>query len=276
MKTIGFIDFYLDEWHANNYPAWLEKAAEKLGSDVKLSYAWAEKDSEGGLTTKQWCEKFGVTECGSIDELCQKSDFIIILAPSNPEKHLEYAEKALKFGKRTYIDKTFAPSYDEAKQIFDISERYNAQIFSSSALRYASELDKAKGSDTLFITGGGRSVEEYIIHQIEQLTVIFGVGARSVTAGAQDEAIVFNVEYDGGKKGSLTFDPSLPFSIAYDGEKSDRVAIKSDYFGGLITDIVAFFESGKCNPTKEETLEIMKIRDAVLKADKMQGKTVLL
>ena len=28
--------------------------------------------------------------------------------------------------------------------------------------------------------------------------------------------------------------------------------------------------------TKEETLEIMKIRDAVLKADKMQGKSVLL
>ena len=23
MKTIGFIDYYLDEWHANNYPAWI-------------------------------------------------------------------------------------------------------------------------------------------------------------------------------------------------------------------------------------------------------------
>ena len=25
MKKIGFIDFYLDEWHANNYPAWIRE-----------------------------------------------------------------------------------------------------------------------------------------------------------------------------------------------------------------------------------------------------------
>lgn len=23
MKKIGFVDYFLDEWHANNYPVWI-------------------------------------------------------------------------------------------------------------------------------------------------------------------------------------------------------------------------------------------------------------
>ena len=33
MKSIGFIDFYLSEWHANNYPIWLSEVNEKNGTD---------------------------------------------------------------------------------------------------------------------------------------------------------------------------------------------------------------------------------------------------
>ena len=40
MKTIGFIDYYLDEWHANNYPAMIDSYNKKTGSDYLLSYAW--------------------------------------------------------------------------------------------------------------------------------------------------------------------------------------------------------------------------------------------
>ena len=25
MQTIGFIDYFLDEWHANNYPEWINR-----------------------------------------------------------------------------------------------------------------------------------------------------------------------------------------------------------------------------------------------------------
>lgn len=27
MKKIGFIDYFLDEWHANNYPDWIRETA---------------------------------------------------------------------------------------------------------------------------------------------------------------------------------------------------------------------------------------------------------
>ena len=29
MGKIGFIDYYISEWHANNYPAWLKQANEE-------------------------------------------------------------------------------------------------------------------------------------------------------------------------------------------------------------------------------------------------------
>ena len=30
MKTIGFVDYYISEWHANNYPAWIKQVCEEL------------------------------------------------------------------------------------------------------------------------------------------------------------------------------------------------------------------------------------------------------
>ena len=276
MKKIGFIDYYLDEWHANNYPQWLKDAAKKLGSDARLCYAWAEKDSEKGLSTQQWCEKYGVERCDSIEEICQKSDFLIILSPSNPEKHLEYAEKVLKFGKRTYIDKTFAPNYSEARKIFDIAEKNSAQIFSTSALRYASELSAVKNAKNLVITGGGRSVNEYIVHQIEQMTVLFGTGAETVIGEDQGEQKLFSVSYKDGKKATLIFSPVLPFTLCYDGDESGYLPLTSAYFDGLMLDIVRFFETGEHNPSKEQTLEIMKIREAILKAEISVGEKIFL
>ena len=44
MKKIGFIDYYISEWHANSYPKWIEEANEALGTDYKVAYAWAEVD----------------------------------------------------------------------------------------------------------------------------------------------------------------------------------------------------------------------------------------
>ena len=43
MKKIGFVDYYISEWHANNYPAWIKSACEELGADYQVAYAWAEE-----------------------------------------------------------------------------------------------------------------------------------------------------------------------------------------------------------------------------------------
>ena len=128
MKKIGFIDCYLSNWHANNYPAWIRESCQEHGFEYELAYAWAEVEvsPRDNKTTDEWCAENNVTRCNSIEEICEKSDVLFILAPTNPEKHLEYAKTALKYGKRTYIDKTFAPNYEEAAAIFAIAPRLSA------------------------------------------------------------------------------------------------------------------------------------------------------
>ena len=272
MKKIGFVDFYLDEWHANNYPAWIEEANKTLGTDYRLCYAWAEKES--GMGTAAWCEKFGAEACATIEELCEKSDVIFILAPSDPEKHLEYARRVFPFGKRVYVDKTFAPNYEEAEEIFAIAKQYGTPFFTSSALRYATELDELDQTRRMMVMGGGGNLPEYIIHQAEMAVKLTGIHSASVRVSAQGDQRIIAVKGEGrdGQPVDITFlfAPALPFSVCAettDGKSMYRM-IRSSFFVLLIADILRFFESGVVPFDPEETLAVMALRDAILAADK--------
>ena len=120
MKTIGFFDYYLSEWHANNYPAWIRE----INPEFTVAYAWAELDVSpvDGVTTDEWCAKFGARRCGTIEEVCEKADFLIVLSPDNPERHLDYAKRVFPCGKPCYMDKTFAPDAETAKKIFALAK----------------------------------------------------------------------------------------------------------------------------------------------------------
>ncbi len=55
---IGFVDYYLDEWHANNYPALIKEVS---GGEMEVAYAYGHIDSPiGGMTTDEWCAKYGI------------------------------------------------------------------------------------------------------------------------------------------------------------------------------------------------------------------------
>ena len=274
MKKIGFIDYYLSEWHANKYPGWIDSASERLGLDYKVCYAYGELETSpvDGVTGAQWCEKMGVEKCNSIEEVCEKSDFVLVLCPSNPEKHLEYAKKVLSYGKRTYIDKTFTPNFDEAKQIFDIAEKYGTPFFSTSALRYATELDvfnDLSGKKVFTITGGGRTFEEYSVHQIEMLVKLTDSKCEKVEVKRQNgvNTIICIVYMENGDIGNLIYAPTFGFSVTGQDEKSGFTKpVSSDFFGGLIEDILKFYETGKSSCEPWQTLECMRIREMLLNA----------
>lgn len=278
MKTIGFVDYYISEWHANNYPAWIKKASEELGEEFEVKYAWAEKNvSEvDGRTTDEWCKAFGVEKCATIEELCEKSDFILVLAPSDPESHLGYAEKVLSYGKNTYIDKTFAPDYKTAAKIFAVGEKYGTKFFSTSALRYATELTEyAKKCDAATVFGSGSSIEEYVIHQVETLVKLMGVGAEKVRCERAEDQYNIRFEYSDGRKANMIFCETygLPAGFIPHTKQSESlyVPVNSDFFGGLIKDILRFYKTGELPFDPQETLEVMKIREAIIKAKNNDG-----
>ena len=48
---------------------------------------------EDGLTTDAWCEKYGLTRMMTQEELIEKSDVLLVLAPRDPKKHEELANQ---------------------------------------------------------------------------------------------------------------------------------------------------------------------------------------
>lgn len=279
MKTIGFVDYYISEWHANNYPAWIKSACKKLGVELSVSYVWAEQyiSPVDQRNTDEWCAEFGAQKCETLEELCEKADYILVLSPSNPEKHLEYARTVLKYGKNTYIDKTFAPNYREAKEIFKLAKEYETSFFSSSALRYATELDAFAGTNAAIITGGGSSIEEYIIHQIEMLVKLTDATPLSVCVTKQGKRqYLCSVEFEGGKSGSLIYSEGLPFAFYAEDENgySSYKTVDSDFFAALLTDIVRFFGDGLPSFNTEQTLYAIKIREGIINGTSSLGQKI--
>ena len=280
MRKIGFIDYYLSEWHANNYPKWIAQANETLGTDYQVAYAWAECDISlyDGKSSAQWCETYGATLCATLEELCEKSDVLLILATSDPDKHLPYAEIALRYGKPTYIDKTFAPDAATAAHIFALAEQYGTPLFSSSALRYADELEKAVGCTAIQLTGGGRDLAEYIVHPLEMLVKALGTGAKNILATPVCGTTLFRISYADGRCAAVTFGSALPYTFYADcaDGKSRWQRVTSDFFGTLLREILSFYESGKPPVDAAQTLEIMKLRDGALAAVAAPEQTITL
>ena len=277
MKRIGLIDYYLSEWHANHYPEWIRQANEALGTDYRVKMAWAECEISpiDGVSTDEWCEKNGVKRAESISALCEGCDAIFILAPSNPEKHLPYAKEAFPFAKPTFVDKTFAQSYAEALELVELANRFGTPVFSSSALRYAEELERLEGVKDLIVTAGGNDLAEYLIHPVEMAVRLIkdqAVSAKAVRVGRCQyllEAATAN-----GKSVTVVYSKRMAYTLAGELEngKSLYTAVRSDFFGRLTQAIVGFFESGVAPVPLTETLEVMHLCDLMLAAAKEAEK----
>jgi len=266
---VGFIDYYLDEYHACNYPAWLKEAT---NGELEVAYAYAKIDSPnaGGLTTKQWCEKYGIEETASMAELIQKSDCINVLSPDNPEMHEELCELAMQSGKRVYIDKTFAETKEIAERIFAVAHAHNTPCFSASALRFANEyrgIDRA--SIQSIVSYGPGPLDTYSIHQLEPIVALLGPDIRRLMYVGTDVWPVIVMEYADGRRAVMSQHGwECPFGMQIDkkGGTTESIVVSSDYFNGFIREMADFFLHGNVKVPHEETVAIMAVREAAVKA----------
>ena len=259
MKKIGFIDFYIDEWHANNYPKWFREAPR--AGEFELGCAWEEKTMEGGRPLEKWCAEFNMTPARSIEEVIEKSDCICVLAPSNPEVHERLADLPLQSGKPLYIDKPFADSKAAAERIFALAEKHGTPLMSSSALRFGNELISGKlqtMKPTLFCTtGGGRSFDEYGIHQLEMIVSVMGADVKKMKLTGDPEKLGIALEYGNGNVAQIAYTPAMPFTvIASNGKTTEVCPAINNTFQNLIAAMMDFFATGKSIIPKEQTIGI--------------------
>lgn len=260
MKKIGFIDYYLDEWHANQYPGWIRNAS---GGTMEVAFAYGMKDAEHGLSNREWCAKHGVTWCETMEEVIAQSDYLIVLSPDNPEQHEALAELPLASGKPTYMDKTFAPDRAAALRLFERAVKHQTPLYSSSALRYAAEYGEVERAGIKVISSlGPGSFENYSIHQIEPIIALMGTDARRVMFVGTEAAPALLIEFTGGRQATIQQPgQGCPFMMVvnYDSGACRVVQPASDYFQSFMRDLVTFFETGQSTVQPAETIAIMTI-----------------
>jgi len=130
-------------------------------------------------------KKYGVEIVGSIAELLEKVDFVM-LETNDGNMHLEQAAEVFKSGKPVFIDKPVAATLSDAITIFMLADKYKVPMFSSSSLRYVprnqelrdGKFGKVIGADCYSPSHNEPSHPDfswYGIHGVETLYTIMGL-----------------------------------------------------------------------------------------------------
>lgn len=171
------------------------------------------------------------------EELIEKSDVLLVLAPRDPKKHEELANLALRSGKRCYVDKTFAPDHFAAKRMLDLAEQSGTPCWSSSALRFAEEYQTADKTNIKGVNAWGpNGFEDYAIHQLEPIFMMMQAPATEVMHLTNDEVYTGVLRFADGRTATLSgYAKGSPFmmNIARSTENS-VLEICSDYFRHFI------------------------------------------
>ncbi|MDD5728114.1 MAG: Gfo/Idh/MocA family oxidoreductase [Victivallales bacterium] len=272
-KKIGFIDYFIDEWHANNYPAMIRNSSRK--NEFEIHLAWEKITKPGARNLEKWCADFNIKAASGIEQVVEKCDCIAVLAPSAPQVHEELSDLALRSGKPVYIDKPFAPNLAAARRMIEKAAAHHTPMMSSSALRFGSELQKVvyetlAGEKAYFAStsGGGSSFWEYSIHQFEMLVMLLGTGASRVMQCGRGDSQLMLIDYPDKRRGVMNRMKCHSFQTAFEYGDGVCQAIKemSDFFQCFIEAMLEFFVTGKPCIFPDEMLEVTALVETGIKA----------
>lgn len=263
-KRIGFVDLNLENYHANVFLQALRGPLASRGFTV------AGCTGTKTVESRAWAEKNNVPYFSSDADLNAAVDFFMVLAPSNPEVHLELCQRILPFCKPTYVDKTFAPDHATARKIFATADDHGAPIQTSSALRYTNVQEEvAKAAPTkvehTITWGGGGSFGEYAIHPLELLISVMGPEATGLMRRGTPERAQLLVNFSGGRTGvaNIFAQTNTPFAASFTTAKATRY-IEVDVpkiFVNNQAAILDFFSSARPNIDRRESLTLMRLLD---------------
>ncbi|MGA1195142.1 MAG: Gfo/Idh/MocA family oxidoreductase [Candidatus Latescibacterota bacterium] len=264
MKRIGFIDHNLENFHANTFLNVLRNDLKKRGFTITGCYGTQKKQS------RDWATQNKVPYFTNLHELNEAVDHYMILAPSNPETHLELCQKIFPFGKPTYVDKTFAPDLKTAQKIFALADKHKVPMQTSSALRYTEIQDYAqsvgqKNIKHMTTWVAGRSFGEYAIHPIEMFVSCMGPNVTRLMRRGTQKQVQLILDLTNNRTAIVNVFPNTrtPNSASITTHEETRyfAVDRSKLFVNAASAILDLFETKKAHINRKESLIIRRIQD---------------
>ncbi len=282
---IGIIG--LDTSHVTAFTSFINDPSKSHGCKVVAGYPGGSPDVTASASrvekfTQTLRDKHGVEIVGSIEELCQKVDGIL-LESVDGRPHLAQARPVIAAKKPLFIDKPMAGNLADVIEIFRLAEQNNVPCWSSSSLRYSPAIVEMKEKDTAGQVLGCDvfspcDLEEhhpdlywYGVHGVEMLFAVMGTGCETVQrVQTKDCDFVVGLWKDGRigtYRGLRT--PKSSYGVTIVGSQA---IIQSGKYGGyepLVDEIIKFFKTGQVPVPKAETIEIFAFMSA---ADESKAK----
>ncbi|MGQ9881882.1 MAG: Gfo/Idh/MocA family oxidoreductase [Armatimonadota bacterium] len=282
MLSIGFVDHHLNNFHANTFLKLLHN--DLASEEVRVVSAW-----ESHPTGEDWCEKNGVERQGSIAEVVESVDALMVLAPDNLADHLALCEQVLPAGKPTFIDKLLSPDLSDAQKIVQLAQQYGTPITSSSALRFAVELEAMRPNLTgTILEAFARGMGEWMgygVHTVALITALIGTGAMRVIDIGTSASRSLAIDYANGRRAFVEVRDCenmwdvFPWVFGAKIGGIYHVQTVKDYNGfyrNLMAMVVKFFKTGDTPVSPQESLEVVRILDAANRSQQTGGAWVTL
>ena len=241
--------------------------------------------------TKQMTQ-YGIPLTEKPEDMIGQVDAIMVESVDG-SVHLSRAQPFIEAGLPTYIDKPFACSLSDGRQLADLATVNQVPIFSSSSLRYAPEVVSALQQADQIGDFIGVSVStpasrhprnpglfHYGIHGVEMLYTLMGTGCRTVWSVSNEDVDLVTGLWQDGRVGTVRGirRGKSDFGFTIYGQKQVlRSTVSTTFiYRELLKQIVEMFTTGQPPLPITETLEIIAFIEAANTSARSGGASISL
>ena len=274
-KRLNHIDIDQDQWVDG------AKVVMACPGESKLS-------PERIPTHTEAMKKYGVPLVADPREMIGKIDAVMIESVDG-SVHLERSLPFIEAGVPLFVDKPFACSSRDAREMVKAAQMHHLPIFSSSSLRYAPEVaalseppkktGKLVGADTFgpaTLHPRNPGLFHYGIHPVEMLFALMGPGCDTLARVGDDKGEVVTGYWKDGRVGSVRGIRSgrSGYGFTAFGEKTIQQQSVSTQFiyRELLVRVVKMFQTREAPIPPDHTLEIVAFIEAALDSGRHDGK----
>ncbi len=272
--------------HASAFARLLNQVGAVEGA--RVTWVWGGELRPGQPDATTLAQSFDIPHVASEPtEMLAESDLVLVVDDTGQgANHVPLSRAFVAAGVPTFVDKPMAVDLVEAKGLFALAADKGTPVTSSSALRFAAELDaertqiEALGPLSSVVSVGPGEWYYYGVHAVEQLFAVTGPGVEWVQRYTWPDRDLAVLSYaDGGPVAVVQTlrDAAYAFHLtAYGANGLHAVHIKDfdAFYTGQVRAAVEMARTGQPPVAPDETLELLAVLRAGVRSAETDGAKV--